>query len=59
MLAGFLIGIVDDRSLMREVHVNIAIRRFVGYGLLEAIPRCPASAVPLSFPSSASTMRVG
>jgi len=38
MLAGFLVGIIDDRRLMREAHVNIAIRRFVGYGLHEALP---------------------
>src|SRR6059058_5642040 len=33
MLAGFLLGLVHDRRLMREAHVNIAIRWFVGYGL--------------------------
>src|SRR3954466_11864533 len=36
MLAGFLLGLVHDRRLMREAHVNIAIRWFVGYGLHEA-----------------------
>ena len=35
MLAGFLLGIVHDRRLMREAAVNIAIRWFVGYGLHE------------------------
>jgi hypothetical protein len=35
MLAGFLLGIVHDRRLMREAHVNIAIRCFAGLGLLE------------------------
>lgn len=38
MLAGFLIGIVHDRRLMREAAVNIAIRWFVGYGLHEPLP---------------------
>lgn len=38
MLAGFLLGIVHDRRLMREAQVNIAIRWFVGYGLHEDLP---------------------
>jgi transposase len=38
MLAGFLLGIVHDRRLMREARVNIAIRWFVGYGLHEVLP---------------------
>lgn len=38
MLAGFLIGVVHDRRLMREAQVNIAILWFVGYGLYEALP---------------------
>jgi transposase len=38
MLAGFLLGIVHDRRLMREAQVNIAIRWFSGYGLHEALP---------------------
>ena len=38
MLAGLLLGIVHDRKLLREAHVNIAIRWFVGYGLHEALP---------------------
>ena len=38
MLAGFLLGIVHDRRLMREAAVNIAIRWFVGYELHEALP---------------------
>ena len=37
MLAGFLLGIVHDRRLMREAQVNIAIRWFAGYGLHEAL----------------------
>src|SRR3954468_15077018 len=36
MLAGFLLGLVHDRRLMREAQVNLAIRWFVGYGLHEA-----------------------
>ena len=38
MLAGFLLGVVHDRRLMREAQVNIAIRWFAGYGLHEALP---------------------
>jgi len=38
MLAGFLLGIVHDRRLMREAQVNIAIRWFSGYGLHEMLP---------------------
>src|SRR3954454_1641496 len=38
MLAGFLLGIVHDRKLMREAQVNIAIRWFIGYGLHEVLP---------------------
>ena len=38
MLAGFLLGIVHDRRLMREAQVNLAIRWFVGYGLHEVLP---------------------
>src|SRR5579863_8331456 len=38
MLAGFLLGIVHDRRLLREAQVNIAIRWFIGYGLHEVLP---------------------
>lgn len=38
MLAGFLLGIVHDRRLMREAQVNLAIRWFVGYALHEELP---------------------
>jgi transposase len=38
MLAGFLLGIVHDRRLMREAQVNLAIRWFIGYGLHDALP---------------------
>jgi transposase len=38
MLAGFLLGFVHDRRLMREAQVNLAIRWFCGYGLHEALP---------------------
>ena len=38
MLAGFRLGIVHDRRLLREAQVNIAIRWFAGYGLHEALP---------------------
>lgn len=38
MLAGFLLGIVHDRRLMRETQVNLAIRGFAGYGLHERLP---------------------
>src|SRR6476661_2844157 len=38
MLAGFLLGVVHDRRLMREAQVNLAIRWFTGYALHEALP---------------------
>ena len=38
MLAGFLLGVVHDRRLLREAQVNIAIRWFIGYGLHDALP---------------------
>ena len=38
MLAGFLLGMVHDRRLMREAEVNLAIRWFIGYALHEALP---------------------
>jgi hypothetical protein len=37
MLAGLLGGIEHDRKLMREAHVNIAIRWFIGYGIHEKL----------------------
>ena len=38
MLAGFLLGIVHDRRLMREAQVNLAIRWFAGFGLQDRLP---------------------
>ena len=38
MLAGFFQGIVQDRKLMREAQVNLAIRWFAGYRLDEKLP---------------------
>lgn len=38
MLAGLLLGIVHDGKLIREAHVNIAIRWFVGYSRHETLP---------------------
>jgi transposase len=38
MLAGFLLGIVHDRKLMREAQVNLAIRWFAGYRLHDVLP---------------------
>jgi IS5 family transposase len=38
MLAGLLLGLVHDRKLMREAQVNLAIRRFAGFGLHESLP---------------------
>lgn len=38
ILAGFLLGIVHDRRLLREAQVNLAIRWFAGYGLHEWLP---------------------
>jgi len=38
MLAGYFQGIVQDRKLMREAQVNLAIRWFAGYQLHEVLP---------------------
>jgi transposase len=38
MLAGFLLGLVHDRRLMREAAVNVAIRWFARFGLADALP---------------------
>jgi IS5 family transposase len=38
MLAGFLLGILHDRRLMREAQVNLAIRWFAGFGLQDRLP---------------------
>lgn len=38
MLAGLFCGIVEDRKLMREAQVNMAIRWFAGYRLDEKLP---------------------
>ena len=38
MLAGFLLGIVHDRRLMREAQADLAIRWFIGCGLHERLP---------------------
>ena len=38
MLAGFLLGVVHDRRLLRAAQVNIAIRWFAGFGLHDALP---------------------
>jgi len=38
MLAGFLLGIVHDRRLLREAQVNLAIRWFAGFGLHDRLP---------------------
>ncbi len=38
MLAGFLLGIVHDRRLLREAQVNLAIRWFAGFGLNDRLP---------------------
>lgn len=38
MLAGFFAGIKEDRKLMREAQVNLAMRWFAGYRLDEALP---------------------
>jgi transposase len=55
MLAGFLLGIVHDRRLMREAQVNMAIRWFAGFGLHEVLPdhssltRSASAGVPICF----------
>ena len=38
MLAGFFLGIVCDRELMRQAQVNLAIRWFAGYRLDDKLP---------------------
>jgi IS5 family transposase len=38
MLAGFLLGVVHDRKLMREAQVNLAIRWFASYQLHDQLP---------------------
>jgi len=38
MLAGFFLGIVHDRKLLREAQVNLAIRWFAGYTLTDSLP---------------------
>lgn len=38
MLAGLYAGITEDRKLMREAQVNIAMRWFAGYRLDEGLP---------------------
>ena len=38
MLAGFFAGIKEDRKLMREAQVNLAMRWFAGYRLDETLP---------------------
>ncbi len=38
MLAGFLLGIVHDRRVVREAQVNLAIRWFTGCGLGDRLP---------------------
>jgi len=38
MLAGFLLGIVHDRKLMRDAAVNVAIRWFCGFSITERLP---------------------
>ena len=38
MLAGYFQGIVQDRKLLREAQVNLAIRWFAGYQLHEKLP---------------------
>ena len=38
MLAGFFQGVVQDRKLMREAQVNLAMRWFAGYRLDEELP---------------------
>ena len=38
MLAGFLLGMIHDRRLMREAQVNLAIRWFAGFGLHDRLP---------------------
>ncbi len=65
MLAGFLLGIVHDRRLVREAQVNLAIRWFIGYALHEALPdhsslmrsstTCPSLTSPVVTSTSMTT----
>ena len=56
MLAGFLLGIVHDRKLLREAQVNLAIRWFAGYRLHGRLPDHSSLTRPASLsPSSAPT----
>jgi hypothetical protein len=43
MLAGFFLGLIQDRRLMREAQVNLAIRWFAGYRLDESDCRITAA----------------
>jgi len=38
MLSGFFAGITQDRKLMREAQVNLAMRWFAGYNLTDTLP---------------------
>ena len=38
MLAGLLLGYVQDRRLLREAQAHLAIRWFIGYGLHDELP---------------------
>lgn len=38
MLAGFFLGIVHDRHLMREGNLHLAVRWFAGYSLTQKLP---------------------
>jgi len=38
MIAGAALGIKEDRALMEEARVNVAIRWFCGYGLYDELP---------------------
>lgn len=38
MLAGFFLGIVHDRRLMREARMHVGIRWFIGYALHDRLP---------------------
>ena len=38
LFLGYLFGVRSERQLVREIQVNVAYRRFIGYGLSDKIP---------------------
>jgi transposase len=38
LFLGYLFGVRSERQLVREIHVNVAYRWFIGFGLTDKIP---------------------